>query len=315
MKLAWPTSTSWFWYCEENIKPVDTSYPRRKRALMENPIMRTWRKMKSFGHTSSSTTASIKKSKSWHGSAFLEDATENESKGKIKKESPPHGFFTVYVGSTKQRIFVKTKLVNHPLFKNLLEDAETEYGYRRDGPIVLPCEVDIFFKVLADMKSYDGHDDDYDDDGLINPPICGLGSPYRSCGSTDSMGMRRNGSYKLLRTPSLFKLNRFWFSFFFLIYFLHYIDWVLVHNITMYFFFLLEWKYEEEKNSLLKVWNNLLEKRFSFCFSKILMSAYIIFHTLLLLISDLYLNLQIHVRVCGWVDFWVKEITKSDKFY
>ncbi|KAL1218812.1 Auxin-responsive protein SAUR71 [Cardamine amara subsp. amara] len=182
---------------------------------MKNPIMKTWKKMKSFGHMSSSTPASISKSKSWNGSVSLEDVKSNESKEKIKKVSPQHGFFTVYVGPTKQRVVVKTKLVNHPLFKNLLEDAENEYGYRRDGPIVLPCEVDFFFKVLADMKSNDGRNDDYDydddDDGLINPPICGLGTPYRSCGGggNDSMSMGRNSSYKLLRSPSVFKLNIF----------------------------------------------------------------------------------------------------------
>ncbi|KAF8054942.1 hypothetical protein N665_1308s0007 [Sinapis alba] len=159
--------------------------------------------MKSFGHKSSSSTASITKSKSWNGSVHLEK----------KSPPPPHGCFTVYVGPTKQRIVVKTKLLNHPLFINLLEEAETEYGYRRDGPIVLPCEVDFFFKVLADMKSngddYDeDDDDDDDDDGMMNPPICGLGSPYR-CGGLDSIGVRRTGSYKLLRSPSLFKLNRF----------------------------------------------------------------------------------------------------------
>ncbi|EOA14070.1 hypothetical protein CARUB_v10027207mg [Capsella rubella] len=184
---------------------------------MKNPIMTTWRKVKSFGHTSSTTTTpSLTKSKSCYGSFRLEDAKSEEPKGKTKKESPSHGFFTVYVGPTKQRIVVKTKLLNHPLFKNLLEDAETEYGYRHDGPIVLPCEVDFFFKALADMKSNDHHghhddgDDDYDDDSFINSPLCGICSPYRSYGGgADLMAMRRNGSYKLLRSPSLFKLNRF----------------------------------------------------------------------------------------------------------
>ncbi|CAH8367303.1 unnamed protein product [Eruca vesicaria subsp. sativa] len=176
--------------------------------------METWRKMKSFGQKSFSSTASISKSKSWNGSAHLENAMNNDSTGKVKKKSPPpHGCFTVYVGPTKQRIVVKTKMLNHPLFNNLLEEAETEYGYRCDGPIVLPCEVDFFFKVMADMESngdeYDeDDDDDDDDDGMANPPICGLGSPYR-CAGLDSTGVRRSGSYKLLRSPSLFKLNRF----------------------------------------------------------------------------------------------------------
>ncbi|CAH8340273.1 unnamed protein product [Eruca vesicaria subsp. sativa] len=163
--------------------------------MMESPIMKTWRKIKTFGQTRSSTTASFTKSKSWNGAAYLEGTKNSESIGKIKKNC-----FTVYVGPAKQRIVVKMKLLNHPLFKNLLEDAEKEYGYRRDGPIVLPCEVDFFFKVLADMKSdVYGNDCDEDDDGLITPPICGFGSP----------SMRRNRSYKLLRSPSLFKLNRF----------------------------------------------------------------------------------------------------------
>ncbi|XP_010446011.1 PREDICTED: auxin-responsive protein SAUR72-like [Camelina sativa] len=124
---------------------------------MKNPVVKTWRKMKSFGHTSSSTTATVKKSKSWTGSISLEDANSIESKGKMRrKESPQHGVFTVCVGPTKQRVVVKTKLVNHPLFRNLLEDAENEYGYRGDGPIVLPCEVDFFFKVLAEMNAGKG---------------------------------------------------------------------------------------------------------------------------------------------------------------
>ncbi|KAG2296849.1 hypothetical protein Bca52824_043518 [Brassica carinata] len=165
--------------------------------------METWRKMKSFGHKSSSITASITKSKSWNGSAHLENANNKESTGNIKKKSPPPRRHT-------GRVVVKTKLLNHPLFKNLLEEAEAEYGYRRDGPIVLPCEVDFFYKVLANMKfngdEYD--EEEEDDDGMINPPICGLGSPYR-CAGLDSMGVRRSGSYKLLRSPSLFKLNRF----------------------------------------------------------------------------------------------------------
>lgn len=41
----------------------------------------------------------------------------------------------------------------HPLFKMLLEDAEMEYGYCSEGPILLPCDVDLFYKVLAEMDS------------------------------------------------------------------------------------------------------------------------------------------------------------------
>ncbi|KAK7411013.1 hypothetical protein VNO78_02341 [Psophocarpus tetragonolobus] len=65
----------------------------------------------------------------------------------------PHGCFSVHVGPERQRFVVKTKYVNHPLFQMLLEEAEQEHGFENDGPIWLPCNVDLFYKVLAQMDS------------------------------------------------------------------------------------------------------------------------------------------------------------------
>ncbi|XP_076897443.1 auxin-responsive protein SAUR50-like [Bidens hawaiensis] len=65
------------------------------------------------------------------------------------------GFCPVYVGPNKQRFALKMKHVNHPLFSMLLEEAATEYGYKSDGPILLPCDVDLFYKVLAEMEVKD----------------------------------------------------------------------------------------------------------------------------------------------------------------
>ncbi|XP_034673960.1 auxin-responsive protein SAUR36-like [Vitis riparia] len=75
--------------------------------------------------------------------------------GKPKKKSPmpPKGYFPVYVGDQKQRFVIKTQLANHPLFKMLLEEAELEYGYSNGGPVLLPCDVDTFYEVLAEMES------------------------------------------------------------------------------------------------------------------------------------------------------------------
>ncbi|KAI3688647.1 hypothetical protein L2E82_46378 [Cichorium intybus] len=72
---------------------------------------------------------------------------------KSKKKVAPEGFFPVYVGPEKQWFAVKTKYANHPLFRMLLEDAETEYGYNTPGPILLPCEVDLFYSVVAKMEA------------------------------------------------------------------------------------------------------------------------------------------------------------------
>ncbi|KAL6494960.1 hypothetical protein OROGR_030879 [Orobanche gracilis] len=74
-----------------------------------------------------------------------------------KSSSSPNGCFSVYVGPERQRFVIKTEYANHPLFKMLLEESEMEYGFVNEGPLLLPCEVDIFYKVLAEM---DGGDDD-----------------------------------------------------------------------------------------------------------------------------------------------------------
>ncbi|KAM7269492.1 hypothetical protein ACFE04_024989 [Oxalis oulophora] len=62
------------------------------------------------------------------------------------------GCFSVYVGQDKQRFVIKTEYINHPLFRILLEEAESEYGFISDGPLVLPCKVDLFYKVLFAME-------------------------------------------------------------------------------------------------------------------------------------------------------------------
>ncbi|KAK7350719.1 hypothetical protein VNO77_09620 [Canavalia gladiata] len=71
-----------------------------------------------------------------------------------KHQKAPRGCFSVCVGPEGERFVVKTEYVNHPLFQMLLEDAEQEFGLKIDGPIRLPCNVDLFCKVLAEM---DGH--------------------------------------------------------------------------------------------------------------------------------------------------------------
>ncbi|KAL4566699.1 hypothetical protein LXL04_030821 [Taraxacum kok-saghyz] len=90
-----------------------------------------------------------------------------------KKKMAPEGFFPVFVGPEKQWFAVKTKYANHPLFRMLLEDAEGEYGYDTPGPILLPCEVDLFYRVVAEMEAM-----------AVEPHGCGFGygsfSPFNN---------------------------------------------------------------------------------------------------------------------------------------
>ncbi|KAL0425254.1 UNVERIFIED_CONTAM: hypothetical protein Sradi_1060200 [Sesamum radiatum] len=146
--------------------------------------------------SSTTTKKAFTKSLSWNSS------TAKATSG--KRQPTPNGCFSVYVGPEKQRFVIRTEFANHPLFKMLLEDAEIEYGFKNEGPLLLPCEVDLFCKVLAEMDSGSGEEfDQYS---------CGYGScspfnPARRLGKSRSAKGYR--SYGLLTPPRLLKINNF----------------------------------------------------------------------------------------------------------
>jgi len=89
----------------------------------------------------------------------LSQKSHKKQKDNIKKT--PHGCLCVYVGNERQRFVIKIKIFNHPLFKTLLEDVENEYGYKNDGPLCLPCDVDLFCEALVEIESAE------DDKGFV----------------------------------------------------------------------------------------------------------------------------------------------------
>ncbi|KAG5027660.1 hypothetical protein AAZX31_08G350500 [Glycine max] len=116
-------------------------------------ITKTWERCKSIGRgrkvTSSSTNTNTNtmRSKSW-------PRRDRENKNKNSTTIvAPEGCFSVYVGPQMQRFVIKTEYASHPLFKMLLEEAESEYGYNSQGPLALPCHVDVFYMVLMEMGS------------------------------------------------------------------------------------------------------------------------------------------------------------------
>ncbi|KAK7272813.1 hypothetical protein RIF29_13853 [Crotalaria pallida] len=134
-------------------------------------ITKTWERCKSIGrgHKSSSSSSSsynenigslsfTTRSRSWHNldiTTLYSEEKKKEKGGNKKKKVTPEGCFSVYVGPQMQRFVIKAEYANHPLFKILLEEAESEYGYSSQGPLVLPCKVEVFYKVLAEMD-YEG---------------------------------------------------------------------------------------------------------------------------------------------------------------
>lgn len=70
--------------------------------------------------------------------------------------SVPAGCFAVLVGPEKERFVVRARCANHPLFRALLDQAETEYGFAGcDGPLELPCAVHDFMEVMWEMEQAD----------------------------------------------------------------------------------------------------------------------------------------------------------------
>nr|KYP71978.1 Auxin-induced protein 6B [Cajanus cajan] len=47
-------------------------------------------------------------------------------------------------GEEQQKIRVPINYLNHPLFVQLLKEAEEEYGFAQKGTITIPCQVAQF---------------------------------------------------------------------------------------------------------------------------------------------------------------------------
>lgn len=163
-----------------------------KKSVIFKTLERCWSTAKkSTSNPPNNCQRSLSKSKSCHGPSQV----------------APEGCFSVYVGPQKRRFVVKTECLNHPLFKMLLEEAEAVYGYNSKGPILLPCEVDLFYKVLAEM---DPGDDDNIRTGCKFPLGYGsfsLLSPSRRPGLDCRGSQGYGGSYKLLSPPRMIKMN------------------------------------------------------------------------------------------------------------
>lgn len=61
----------------------------------------------------------------------------------------PKGFMAIKVGlgEEQQRFVVPVMYFNHPLFIQLLKEAEEEYGFDQKGTITIPCHVEEFRNV------------------------------------------------------------------------------------------------------------------------------------------------------------------------
>nr|GEU45040.1 auxin-responsive protein SAUR32-like [Tanacetum cinerariifolium] len=127
---------------------MDFPISKRKKGL----IRKTWERCKSFGSKKDNVGDDENGSSRIIKQSFLKKIISlSHIELKEVKNVAPMGCFSVYVGPKKKRFVIKTKHASHPLFKELLEEAELEYGYQSDGPIKLPCDVHYFLKVVLEM--------------------------------------------------------------------------------------------------------------------------------------------------------------------
>lgn len=73
-------------------------------------------------------------------------------KQSVKVKDVPKGCLAIKVGSQgeeQQRFIVPVLYFNHPLFMQLLKEAEDEYGFDQKGTITIPCHVEEFRYVQA----------------------------------------------------------------------------------------------------------------------------------------------------------------------
>lgn len=72
----------------------------------------------------------------------------------------PKGHLAVYVGESQdetQRYLVPVIYFNHPLFGELLKEAEKVYGFSHPGRITIPCGASEFEKVQMRIASGGEH--------------------------------------------------------------------------------------------------------------------------------------------------------------
>ncbi|CAH8275697.1 unnamed protein product [Arabidopsis lyrata] len=75
-----------------------------------------------------------------------------------KTPSVPKGHLVVHVGESgddTRRVVVPVIYFNHPLFGELLEQAERVYGFDQPGRITIPCRVSDFEKVQMRIAAWD----------------------------------------------------------------------------------------------------------------------------------------------------------------
>ncbi|CAN8280287.1 unnamed protein product [Cochlearia groenlandica] len=94
-----------------------------------------------------------------HSSKFIGYTPIGKDPVKDKPDPVPKGHSAVYVGQKDgdfHRVLVPIVYFNHPLFCELLREAEEEFGFCHEGGITIPCPYSDFKKVQTRIETGSG---------------------------------------------------------------------------------------------------------------------------------------------------------------
>ncbi|XP_020214392.1 auxin-induced protein 15A-like [Cajanus cajan] len=75
------------------------------------------------------------------------------TKAASKAVEVPRGYLAVYVGEKLKRFVIPISYLNHPLFQELLSQAEEEFGYDHPmGGLTIPCREDAFLDITSRLN-------------------------------------------------------------------------------------------------------------------------------------------------------------------
>ncbi|XP_071690603.1 protein SMALL AUXIN UP-REGULATED RNA 12-like [Rutidosis leptorrhynchoides] len=106
--------------------------------------VKKWKKMNDGGIVPSSASCDkcCQWAFNWPSSCMHED-----DEASIPRDVPK-GHTVVYVGKNQRRFVIKVKLLKHPLFSALLDQAREEYDFTNDSRLSIPCDEEVFLSVV-----------------------------------------------------------------------------------------------------------------------------------------------------------------------
>ncbi|KAL5055611.1 hypothetical protein RYX36_036293 [Vicia faba] len=77
----------------------------------------------------------------------------SRTQGSTKRFEVAKGYLAVYVGDKMRRFVIPVSYLNQPLFQELLNQAEEEFGYDHPmGGLTIPCSEDEFLNLTSRLN-------------------------------------------------------------------------------------------------------------------------------------------------------------------